>query len=193
MSDYAEQSHHSRTSTIKVTLVLCAVLLTIEIINLFTGRWLNGLGTIPRSVDHLPGMFFSPFLHGSTHHFISNITPFAVFTFLVLQHGIKRYVLVSLWLILATGVLVWLFGRSAIHVGMSGVVYGYFGYLVLAGFLSKEPKLILISLAVIVFYGGMIVGVVPEKAFVSWESHLFGFISGLAAAKMFTKSSAHSA
>ena len=110
-----------------------------------------------------------------------------------LQHGIKRYVLVSLWLILATGVLVWLFGRSAIHVGMSGVVYGYFGYLVLAGFLSKEPKLILISLAVIVFYGGMIVGVVPEKAFVSWESHLFGFISGLAAAKMFTKSSAHSA
>jgi membrane associated rhomboid family serine protease len=78
-----------------------------------------------------------------------------------------------------TGLLVWVFARDARHLGASGILYGYFGYLLLAGFLSKRIWLALISVMVLIFYGSMIWGVLPSQPFISWESHLFGFVSGL--------------
>jgi membrane associated rhomboid family serine protease len=90
---------------------------------------------------------------------------------------------------ITSGLLVWLFARPATHIGVSGVVYGYFGYLVLAGFLSGKFKLIIISVLVAFFYGGLIFGILPSSPFVSWESHLFGFIAGLVAAKLWAKPS----
>ncbi|MCV2886070.1 rhomboid family intramembrane serine protease [Aestuariibacter sp. AA17] len=180
---------HSSFSKTKLTGVMCLVLLAIEIINLITGRALNQLGLIPREATSLFHIFTAPFLHGSMSHFVSNIVPFAIFSFLILQDGIKRFVLVTLCILLLEGMLVWALGRTAIHVGLSGVLYGYFGYLVLAGFLSKHIKQIIISFIIIVFYGGMIFGVLPQDAFVSWESHLFGLIAGLLAAKLLVKPS----
>ncbi|MFT4937508.1 MAG: membrane associated rhomboid family serine protease [Paraglaciecola sp.] len=171
----------------KVVLVIFLLFSTIEIINLLTARTLNQFGNIPRVVSALPGILFGPFLHGGLGHFFSNIIPLCIFSFLMLQHGARRFFKVSLWIIVLTGLLVWLFGRSATHVGISGVVYGYFAYLLLAGFLSGKPKLIIISLLVGFFYGGLIFGVLPSRPFVSWESHLFGFISGLIAAKLWAK------
>ncbi|MGJ8680896.1 rhomboid family intramembrane serine protease [Paraglaciecola sp.] len=156
----------------------------IELINLFTGRFLNQFGNIPRYVPGLTGIVVGPFLHGGIQHFLSNIVPLCIFSYLVMQYGIKRYALVTVWLIGMTGILVWLFARPATHIGISGLVYGYFGYLVLAGFLSGKFKLIVISLLVGFFYGGLIFGVLPSRPFVSWESHLFGFICGLVAAKL---------
>jgi membrane associated rhomboid family serine protease len=172
---------------IKWIVALIAVLAVIEVINFVSGRTLNHLGNIPRYVPGLIGIFLGPFIHGSLQHFFSNIIPLAIFTYLMLQYGLRRYLLVSLWIILLSGILVWLFGRSASHVGASGVIYGYFGYLVLAGFLSKSIKLLLISLLVAFFYGGLIFGVMPSGPFVSWESHLFGFMAGLIAAKLWAK------
>lgn len=172
---------------LRVILSTVAVLTVIEIINLITGRMLNQWGNYPREITSLPGIFIGPFLHGSLAHFFSNIIPFAIFLYLMLQHGVKRCIGVSLWIIIATGLLVWLFGRDAYHVGASGVVYGYFGYLVLGGFFSKQPKLIIISLLVGFFYGGLIFGVLPSRPYISWESHLFGFIVGAAAAYFWAK------
>jgi len=77
---------------------------------------------------------------------------------------------------------VWLFGRGAIHIGASGMVYGYFGFLVLAGFKSKKIKYLVISVLVAALYGGMLVGILPTSKFISFEYHLFGFIGGLIAA-----------
>lgn len=163
------------------------VLLTIiEIINLFTGRMLNQFGNIPRYVPGLSGIIVGPLLHGSVQHYLSNILPMCIFSYLLLQYGTKRYAYVTLWIVVISGVLVWLFARSATHIGISGLVYGYFGYLILGGFLSGKFKLIVISLLVAFFYGGLIFGVLPGRPFVSWESHLFGFISGLIAAKYWT-------
>jgi membrane associated rhomboid family serine protease len=156
---------------------------------LFTGRIFNQFGNIPRYVPGLTGIILGPFLHGSIQHYLSNIVPLCIFSYLLLQYGSKRYLLVTLWIIGITGALVWLFARPATHIGVSGVVYGYFGYLLLAGFLSGKFKLIIISLLVGFFYGGLIFGVLPSAPFVSWESHLFGFIGGLAAAKLWAKPS----
>jgi membrane associated rhomboid family serine protease len=172
---------------IKWVVIVLAVVSVIEIINFLTGRMLNQLGNIPRYVPGLKGIIFGPFLHGSLQHFFSNIIPLGIFTYLMLQYGTKRYLLVTLWIVLLSGLLVWLFGRSASHIGASGLIYGYFGYLVVAGFLSKRFKLLAISLLVAFFYGGLIFGVMPTTPFVSWESHLFGFIAGIIAARLWAK------
>jgi membrane associated rhomboid family serine protease len=174
---------------LRLVLAIFMLFSAIEVINLFTGRMLSQLGTIPRYVPGLKGIFLGPFVHGSLQHYFSNIIPLCIFSYLLLQYGLKRYLQVTLWIMLMTGLLVWLFARPATHIGVSGVIYGYFGYLVLAGFLNGKVKLIIISMLVAFFYGGLIFGILPSSPFVSWESHLFGFITGLAAAKLWAKPS----
>jgi membrane associated rhomboid family serine protease len=179
----------SNNQHIRLVLAVFALFSAIEMINLFTGRMLSQLGTIPRYVPGLKGIILGPFVHGSLQHYFSNIIPLCIFTYLLLQYGLKRYLQVTLWIMITSGLLVWLFARPATHIGVSGVVYGYFGYLVLAGFLSGRFKLIIISVLVAFFYGGLIFGILPSSPFVSWESHLFGFIAGLVAAKLWAKPS----
>lgn len=183
----------ARTSStkqqIQFVLGIFVFLSVVEVINLLTARSFNQLGIIPRYVPGLRGVVLGPFLHGSLQHYFSNIVPLCIFSYLLLQYSLRRFVQVTLSVMVITGLLVWLFGRPATHIGASGLIYGYFGYLVLAGFLSGRFKLMLISVLVAFFYGGLILGVLPSTPFVSWESHLFGFISGLAAAKLWAKPS----
>ena len=103
------------------------------------------------------------------------------------QYGVKRYFYITGFLMLCIGVSVWLFARPAMHIGASGLVYGYLGFLVLGGLIAGRIKLIVISIVVAFFYGGLIFGVLPSQGFISWESHLFGFVAGLFAAKMWAK------
>ncbi|MDN4503770.1 rhomboid family intramembrane serine protease [Alteromonadaceae bacterium BrNp21-10] len=175
---------------IKIVISMMLVISIIELLNLLSGRWLNQFGLLPRNVSHLSGIVISPLLHANFWHFLSNIVPFGVFSFLMLQYGTKKFVLVSLWIVLVSGIAVWFFGRSAVHVGASGLLYGYFGFLILAGFITKQIKLIAISIFIAVIYGGLIIGVLPSlRTYVSWEFHLFGFIAGIVAAKFWASSS----
>ncbi len=153
--------------------------IVIEIINLLSGRALNQFSILPRDPSSLIFILAAPLLHANLHHFFSNIFTLSIFAFLLFQFGNKQFLKVTAILILSTGILVWLLGRNAYHLGASGLLYGYFGYLVLAGWMQKRLSLMLISIVIAFMYGGIIFGVLPSRPYISWESHLFGFISGL--------------
>lgn len=163
-------------------LSLSLLLIAIEFINSFSGRMLNQFGLIPGTTSGLFGIFVSPFLHGNWAHLFSNLPPLLVFSLLMFQHGRWRFTLATVGIVVLGGGLVWLFGRTAIHVGASGLVFGYFGYLIIAGLISKEVKLLMIAIVVGISYGGMLIGILPLQAFVSFESHLFGLLAGVAMA-----------
>lgn len=174
---------------VNIVITIFLLMAGIEAFNLFTDRYLNQFGLLPRNIDTLYGIILSPLLHVSLVHFLSNIVPLLIFSLLMMQYGVKQFFLVTIYCILLSGTLVWLFGRNSMHIGASGLIYGYFGYLLLAGMLSQKIKLILISLVVGFTYGGLIFGVLPHLKNVSWESHLFGFFSGLSCALLWNRNS----
>ena len=175
-----EQLKQQATFLIVVTVILIAI----EVINLFTGRMLGQFGVVPRYVGNLAYIFTAPFIHGSPAHLASNLIPLLIFMWLTLQWGTRTFVMVTLVTMAAGGLGVWLFGRHAVHIGASGMVYGYFGFLVLAGFMSKRITYMLVSVIIALTYGSMVFGVLPGRPFVSFEYHLFGMLSGLACAKV---------
>ena len=164
---------------LKIATNLCLVIIVVEIINQFTGGFFRSFGILPRSINSLSGILFAPFLHGGIVHLFSNLMPLFVFTLLLLSHGRRRFIYVFSATALFGGLLVWFFGRSAYHIGMSGVIYGLFGYLVVAGVISREFKLFMISCLVAFAYGGLLYGVLPTIPQVSFESHLFGLLVGI--------------
>lgn len=143
-------------------------------------------GIRPRHVTGLDGIALSPFLHSGFRHLISNTIPFAVLSALVLTRGARRYVAVSIVVIALGGALVWLLAVSSNsnHIGASGWVFGLFGYLVAAVWFERRPVSILAAGIAIMLYGSTILfGFVPRPG-LSWEGHLFGFLAGVAAARL---------
>ncbi len=136
-------------------------------------------GLVPRTSTGLIGIFSAPFLHGSLLHIINNSIGFTLFAVaLALLEGDKMFSKVMLMLVIG-GVLTWVMGRSANHIGASGLIFSLWGYMVLSGWFSRKLKYIVVSIMLIFFYSGMIFGVLPGKAGVSWEGHLFGFVAGI--------------
>lgn len=145
------------------------------------------LGIFPRKTESLKGIFFSPFIHGSFDHLISNTVPFfllatAIFYF---YRSMAWRIIFFSWFL--TGMAVWIGGRYSWHIGASGLVYAFASFLFFAGVLNKERQLIAVSLLVSFLYGGIIWGVLPGREGISWESHLFGFLSGFVFAYFYGK------
>ena len=146
-------------------------------------------GILPRMLDGLDGILWSPFLHSGFPHLISNTIPFAILSGLVLIRGAKRWLSASAIIISLGGLLVWAFaiGSNENHIGASGWVFGLFGFLVLSAFFERKPLSIGIGLITLFLYGGTILfGVIPRDG-ISWEGHLFGFIAGVVAARVLSK------
>jgi membrane associated rhomboid family serine protease len=145
---------------------------------------LSRYGIKPRNMTGLIGIVTCPFLHGGFFHIIANSIPLFVFVLLTNFFYRNLSLPVILFIIIIGGGLVWLFGRFANHIGASGLIYGLFGFLLLAGFFKKRIKLILLSIIIGIIYSGLIFSLffqlfpVGISRYISWESHLFGFISG---------------
>ena len=152
-------------------------------------RGLNALGIVPQSFIGLRGILFAPFLHGGFYHVLANTAPFIVLGWLVMLRNIKDFYFVSAISALVGGLGTWLVGRPcSVHIGASGVIFGYFGYLLFRGYFERSFVAIAISLAIAITYGSLLWGVLPTRSYISWEGHLFGFIGGIIAAKLLSPS-----
>ncbi|MCY4578582.1 MAG: rhomboid family intramembrane serine protease [Chloroflexi bacterium] len=140
--------------------------------------------SVPYLAGSLRGILLAPLLHGSFSHLMSNTFPLLLLGGFVTLRGTKTLVGLSLFVVVLGGLLVWLVGRPAIHIGASGLVFGYFGYLVAQGWYERSFVSIAVAVAVLLLYGGIIFGVLPQAGFISWEGHLFGLIAGVLAARM---------
>ena len=166
-------------------LSIIAGLWILQLFNKLLGYRLNYLGIIPRRRRGLFGIFFSPLLHGNANHLFFNTLPLLVLACFVLVGGQLLFWKVTITIILLSGILIWLFGRRAIHIGASSVIMGYWGYLLINAY--HQPSLMAVVLAIICIYyfGGLVFGLFPSEEKVSWEGHLFGCIAGVAANYLF--------
>ncbi len=145
-------------------------------------------GIVPRTIDGLIGVFTAPFLHGGIWHLVSNTIPLIVLLTVLNHFYPKKTISVVLFIVLAGGTLVWIFARKANHIGASGLVYGLAAFLITNGFLERKFVPVLVSIAVAIVYGGLIWGIFPSlRGHISWESHLFGAVSGVLIAFLLRK------
>ena len=144
-------------------------------------------GILPRELIGLIGIFTAPLLHGGLTHLISNTVPL-LFLGVVLFYFYRRIAAsVFLKCYFITNILVWIFARSAIHIGASGVIYGLAFFLIFFGFFRRDFLSLVISFVVILLYGWVFYGVLPTDPYVSFESHLAGGIIGVANAIYYSK------
>jgi len=171
-----------------VATTLVGVLLVawgVEIVDwLFLGQALNKWGTTPRTMRGLIGIPITPLLHGGFGHLAANSVPLFVLGLIVGLRGVRTLVEATCIVTLVGGAGVWLFARSVTHIGASGVVFGYFGFLIAQGFFDKRVRSLLVGVGVLILYGGLFWGVLPQSDGVSWEGHLFGLLAGVLAAKI---------
>jgi membrane associated rhomboid family serine protease len=168
----------------QLIVVVTAMMWLIEVVDaLVLDRALDRQGIIPRSWGGLDGIIWAPWLHGGFRHLLANTLPFMALGGLVALDGIRRWVSVTVFVVVFAGVATWVLARPAVHIGASGLIFGYAGFLVVAGFVEKSLKGVLIAVVVGVLFGGMVLrGITPVGGWVSWESHLFGLVAGVLAA-----------
>jgi membrane associated rhomboid family serine protease len=164
-----------------------ALLWMIEVFALLGGHSLgwSEYGILPRTVVGLRGIPLAPLLHQSPEHLALNTLPLAVLSWLILLRGPALYLRVTITVALLGGFVVWACGRPYYHLGASGVILGYFGYLVARAFLERSWRAVAIALLTVVLYGGLLAQVLPSAPEVSWESHLAGLLAGITAAWWF--------
>ena len=152
--------------------------------NAILGGALLQFGIVPRTVHGLIGIVAAPFLHGSLNHLIANTIPFLIFGWLVMLRDRRHFLPVTLYAALGAGLLAWTIGApNSIHVGASGVIFGYLAFLLLSGWYSRSFTSIVMSLGVAALWGGTVMQVLPGAAGISWQGHLGGFIGGILAAR----------
>ena len=155
--------------------------------NLILGGHFDLYGIRPRQIGSLPGMVFAPFLHASYAHLTANTLPLLILGAIICGRSRGEFVVVTVAGILLGGGLTWLFARNACHIGASGLIFCYFGYLASLAYFNRTLGTLLLSVVCLLGYGGMIRGIVPTSAGISWESHLAGLVAGIAVASLVAK------
>jgi len=147
----------------------------------------NSYGVHPGNLKGLRGIVFSPFIHSGIEHLYHNTIPLFVLSTALFYFYRKIAWKVIVVGILLSGLLTWIIGRPANHIGASGLIYVLVSFTFFKGIFAKHYRLIALSLIVVFLYGSMIWGTLPIKEGVSWEGHLSGMITGLLFAIIFRK------
>lgn len=160
----------------------CVVFLVVHGANFLFNGHLSQFGIVPRQPDALYHIYLAPWLHGSFGHLSNNLVGWLIFSSFVLLRSVRLYLFASFLIITLTGLSVWMWGRTASHIGASGWVFGLWSLNIAIACFDRRLLNILIAIVMVFLYGGMIYGVLPQDPGVSFESHLFGAIAGVVAA-----------
>lgn len=164
----------------KLALGFVAVIWVIQVLNSGLDLGLARFGVRPRELAGLPGILFAPLLHGSFAHLVANSVPLVVLGtgMLYLYPNSALKVLPAVYL--GPGIAVWLFAKaSSVHAGASGLIFGLFSYIFVAGVIRRDRRAIAASLLVFFLYGAMVWEVFPISPGVSWETHLAAAVIGV--------------
>ncbi|MEV7908602.1 rhomboid family intramembrane serine protease [Streptomyces anulatus] len=166
-----------------LVIVLVAGMWAIEVADYVLPGDFNAYGIRSWDVEGLGGIFLAPFLHAGFGHLMANSVPLLILGFLAALRGLGRFLLASLIIIVVSGLGVWFTSSPAVvTVGASGLIFGYFGFVLARGLFDHRVLDILIGIGVAVAYYSIIWGVLPGEAGISWQGHLFGLIGGILAA-----------
>lgn len=161
--------------------LLCILILwAVHLVNGLLGYRLNVLGIYPRKIWGLFGIIFSPFLHGNFEHLFVNSIPAFILIDLVSIYGESTFFSLTIFIVLVSGLGVWLFGRSAFHVGASALMMGYWGFLLMRSFHEGTAMALILALICLYYLGGMAMSLLPLRREASWEGHLLGCLAGMA-------------
>ena len=164
---------------------LLAIMWLTALLDILPFLQLNQHGIHPRTVSGLIGILFAPFLHAGFGHLAANSIPFIVLGGIVLLGGRTVFWSVTLFVMLFGGLGVWVFGGAhSNHIGASGLIFGYLGFLLTRGLVERSWTWSLVALLILLMYGSVLIGVLPLQVGVSWQSHLFGFMAGIGAARL---------
>jgi membrane associated rhomboid family serine protease len=167
---------------------IVALLWVIEGVDALRGQSLDVYGVIPRTVIGLRGILFAPFLHAGFVHLMANTVPFVVLGWLIMLRETRDFFIVAAVSAVVGGLGTWLIApANSVHIGASGVIFGFLGYLLARGWFERKPLSVALAVVVGVLYGGAIFGILPGQAGISWQGHLFGLLGGILAARLMTR------
>ncbi len=156
---------------------LCWALFVIN--NLLWHNHLNQYGIVPRHLRGLVGILPAPFLHASFGHLLGNTVPLLLLGGVICWRSKSEFWEVTIAGILLGGGLTWLFARNATHIGASGLIFCFFGYLASLAYFRRTFGTLLVSVMCVFVYGGMVKGIIPTATPISWESHCAGLLAGI--------------
>ncbi len=169
---------------LETSILLVGAMVLVAVLDWLLPADLRVLGILPRTGRGLVGILFAPLLHLGFAHLSANTLPLFVLLLILFAERSYRPVQTLAWIWVGSGFGTWLIGRGgAIHIGASSVIYGLVVYLIAAGWWMRSWRAVLVAAAVLVLYGGIFYGVLPQRGAVSWEGHLAGAVAGLLVAR----------
>jgi membrane associated rhomboid family serine protease len=136
-------------------------------------------GIVPRRLSSLPGILWAPFLHASFQHLAANTLPLLILGAIICGRGIVEFLVVFVAGTLLAGGLTWLIARNGAHVGASGLIFCFFGYLASLAYFRRTLGALALSIVCVVGYGGILKGILPTSSAISWEGHAAGLVAGV--------------
>jgi membrane associated rhomboid family serine protease len=183
VKDRLRERYVAQLDGLRALAALVTIMWAVEIVNALDSYRLDSDGIVPRSVGHLDGIVFAPFLHASWSHLIGNTIPFVILGVAIALAGARRLLLVSAIVALVSGAGVWLTAPSnSVTVGASGVVFGYATFLISRGLFNRHALELVLGVVVLVLFGGALISDLIPHTGISWQAHLFGGIGGVLAA-----------
>ena len=168
-------------------LLFVVVLWAIKIFEVLSNTSFVNYGIFPRTTPGLIGIITAPLIHADFNHLISNSIPLIILGLGISYSYPSSSKKLFAGIYIFHGLLVWIFARQAYHIGASGLVYGFVSFLFFSGIIRRDNRSIALALIVTFLYGGLTWGVLPIKAEISWEAHLFGSFVGIIFAIIFRK------